>query len=72
MIHVVPPMTPVDALAGSPLGDATGFVEVDKETLQHTRFPNVFSLGDCSNLPTSKVRRLLIQELNFPCSSFYL
>jgi sulfide:quinone oxidoreductase len=27
---------------------------VDKYTLQHTRFANVFSLGDCSNLPTSK------------------
>jgi sulfide:quinone oxidoreductase len=22
--------------------------------LQHSRFPDVFSLGDCSNLPTSK------------------
>jgi sulfide:quinone oxidoreductase len=29
-------------------------VEVDKFTLQHVRYPNVFSLGDCSSLPTSK------------------
>lgn len=29
-------------------------MEVDKHTLQHARYPTVFSLGDCSSLPTSK------------------
>ncbi len=27
---------------------------MDKHTLQHSRFPNVFALGDCSSAPTSK------------------
>jgi len=27
---------------------------VNKDTCQHVRYPNVFSLGDCSSLPTSK------------------
>lgn len=31
-----------------------GFVDVNQLTLQHTRFPNVFALGDSSSLPTSK------------------
>lgn len=34
-----------------------GFVDVDKATLQHTKYPNVFALGDsadASALPTSK------------------
>jgi len=53
-IHVCPPMGPVKELKASTLVDATGFVEVDKETLQHVNYPNVFSLGDCSNLPVSK------------------
>lgn len=53
-IHVTPPMGPVEALKTSPLVDATGFVDVNKETLQHVTYPNVFSLGDCSNLPVSK------------------
>jgi len=26
----------------------------DKYTLQHTRYPNIFSLGDASSLPTSR------------------
>ncbi|CAE7773907.1 hmt2, partial [Symbiodinium microadriaticum] len=38
----------------SPLANGIGFVDVDKETCQHTQFSNVFSLGDCSSLPTSK------------------
>jgi NADPH-dependent 2,4-dienoyl-CoA reductase/sulfur reductase-like enzyme len=32
----------------------SGFCDVDKETLQHVRYPNVYSLGDCAALPTSK------------------
>jgi sulfide:quinone oxidoreductase len=54
MIHVTPPMSSPDFIKNSPLAASTGWVEVDKWTTQHTRFPNVFSIGDCSNLPTSK------------------
>mmetsp|Transcript_5725 Transcript_5725/g.17042 ORF Transcript_5725/g.17042 Transcript_5725/m.17042 type:complete len:460 (-) Transcript_5725:282-1661(-) len=55
LLHVVPKMGPYPWLAQSKIADPqTGYVSVDKETLQHTRFPNVFALGDCSNLPTSK------------------
>ena len=54
MIHVVPPMSAPDFIADSPLAAEDGFVEVDPGTLQHTRFDNVFALGDNSNLPTSK------------------
>ena len=54
MLHVTPKMGPPDFIKQSPLADAVGWVDVDKHTTQHTRFSNVFSLGDCSNLPTSK------------------
>jgi sulfide:quinone oxidoreductase len=54
MIHVVPPMSALDVVAGSPLADEDGFVDVDPGTLRHTRYENVFALGDTSNLPTSK------------------
>jgi sulfide:quinone oxidoreductase len=36
------------------LGDALGFVPTDKHTLQTTGKPNVFALGDATDLPTSK------------------
>ncbi len=54
MLHVSPLMSAPDSIKKSPLAAESGWVEVDKETTQHTRYPNVFALGDCSNLPTSK------------------
>lgn len=54
LLHVTPPMGPPAFISSSPLADKEGWVDVDSETLRHQRFPNVFSLGDCANLPTSK------------------
>ena len=54
MLHAVPPQSAPDVIKQSELADAAGWVEVDKYTTQHTRFKNVFSLGDCSSLPTSR------------------
>jgi sulfide:quinone oxidoreductase len=55
--HAVPPQSAPDFIKNSPLADPKnpyGYVEVDKFTLQHNRFPNVFSLGDVSSAPCSK------------------
>ncbi len=55
--HSVPPQSAPDFIKNSPLADAAnpyGYVEINKNTMQHTRFANIFSLGDCSNAPCSK------------------
>ncbi len=57
LMHLVPPQSAPDWIKKSPLADPAnpaGYVQVDKYTLQHTRYPNVFSLGDASNSPNSK------------------
>ncbi|KAF9532942.1 FAD/NAD(P)-binding domain-containing protein [Crepidotus variabilis] len=56
LLHATPPMGPLDVFKGSPIADTTGWVPVDKDTLQHTKpeYSNVFAIGDCSSLPTSK------------------
>jgi len=54
LLHVTPPMSAPDFIKGSPLAASTGWVEVDKHTCRHVRYPRIFALGDCSNLPTSK------------------
>lgn len=54
MIHVTPPMSAPDFIKNSPLAAETGWVSVDPKTTQHTKYKNVFALGDVSNLPTSK------------------
>jgi len=54
MLHVTPPQSAPDFIKQSPLSNDAGWVDVDKYSLQHTRYSNVFSLGDCSSLPCSK------------------
>ena len=34
--------------------NAAGYVEVDKHTLRHVRYPDVFALGDAGSTPNSK------------------
>jgi sulfide:quinone oxidoreductase len=54
MIHVTPPQSAPDFIKSSPIANAAGWVDVNKDTLQHNHFKNIFSLGDASSLPTSK------------------
>lgn len=54
MIHVTPPMGPPDCLIGSPISDETGFVDVDKITMRHKKYSNIFAIGDCANSPNGK------------------
>jgi sulfide:quinone oxidoreductase len=59
-IHVVPPMRAPDAVKNSDLAwkegpfAAGGWLEVDKTTLQHRRYPNVFGIGDINGTPRGK------------------
>lgn len=42
------------AIRSSDLGDELGFVRTDKHTLQTAAHPEIFALGDATNLPASK------------------
>jgi sulfide:quinone oxidoreductase len=54
MIHVTPPQTPMAALRASPLANQAGFTDLNQNTMQHVKFPNVFGLGDAGSTPNSK------------------
>lgn len=58
MLHVVPTMSAHDYVSASGLafteGDQKGWLAVDKFTLQHVRYPNVFGIGDVTGVPNSK------------------
>jgi sulfide:quinone oxidoreductase len=54
MLHVTPPQSAPDFIKNSLLANAAGWVDVDKHTLQHTRYKNIFGAGDASSLPTSR------------------
>ena len=57
-LHIVPPMFAPDAVLNSKLvvtdGVQKGWLDVNKETLQHNRYPNVFGLGDINGTPRGK------------------
>ena len=48
-------MGPFDAVKNcKELVDAAGYVNVNKETLQHMNYKNVFGIADCTNIPVAK------------------
>lgn len=54
LLHVVPPMSAPDFIKASPLANAGGWVDVNRNTLQSTKYSNVFGIGDCTSTPNSK------------------
>ncbi|KAG6911497.1 hypothetical protein DXG01_014571 [Tephrocybe rancida] len=64
LLHVTPPMGPLDLFKGSPIADGAGWVDVDKSTLRHNNpeYGNIFALGDCSSLPTSKTAAAITSQ----------
>lgn len=58
MLHLAPPQSAPDFIKASSLayaeGPNKGWLEVDINTLQHKRYPNIFGLGDAAALPTAK------------------
>jgi len=54
MLHVTPPQSPPDFIKTSPLVNEAGWVDVHQNTMQHTKFANIFSLGDVCSTPNSK------------------
>lgn len=57
VLNAVPPQSAPDWLKATDLpaaGDTGGFVEVDRQTLRHIRFQNVWSLGDAAGTTNSK------------------
>lgn len=69
LLSFVPPQSAPDFVMQSGLSwqegklARDGWVEVNKETLVHTRFPNVVCLGDCAGIPTSKTSAAVRKQL---------
>jgi sulfide:quinone oxidoreductase len=54
LLVTIPLNMGADFVARSGLGDELNYVPVDKHTLQSTQYPNIFAVGDASNIPASK------------------
>jgi len=53
-LHITPPMKAPDELGKSLIGSKDGWIPVDKESLQHIKYKNIFALGDIANVPFGK------------------
>jgi sulfide:quinone oxidoreductase len=54
LLVTVPLNMGADFVARSDMGDELNYVPVDKHTLQSTKYPNVFAVGDAGDIPASK------------------
>jgi sulfide:quinone oxidoreductase len=63
MLHVTPPQMAPDFIRRSPLADPAGWCEVNPETLQHPRYPNIFSLGDVCSSPNAKTAAAVRKQI---------
>lgn len=54
MLHTAPPSVAPKFVKESSLVNDAGWVSVDHQTMQHTKYANIFSLGDVAALPTAK------------------
>ena len=54
LLILVPPHRGQKVIEVSGLGDERGWVPVDKNTLRHVNFPDVWAIGDTTNIPISK------------------
>lgn len=52
---MVPPQGPPPLLQNNKeLTNEAGYVNVNPNTLQHTKYSNIFAIGDCSSTPNPK------------------
>jgi len=53
-LHITPPQLAPREVRESDLGSAKGWVPVNKETLQHVKYDNIYAIGDIAQVPMGK------------------
>ncbi len=72
MMHTAPPSVAPRFVRESVLVNDAGWVDVDHQTMQHTKFPNIFGLGDVSALPTAKTGAAIRKQVPIVVDNIYL
>lgn len=61
-MHMIPPMSAHTYIKESGLADEAGYLDVNKFTLRHNKFSNVWGLGDCTSTPNSKTAAAVFSQ----------
>uniref|UniRef100_A8P4K1 FAD/NAD(P)-binding domain-containing protein n=1 Tax=Brugia malayi TaxID=6279 RepID=A8P4K1_BRUMA len=63
-IHVAPPCSAPEVLRNSPeITNANSFLDINQKSLQHTKFANIFGIGDCLGSPNKKTAAALYSQM---------
>lgn len=62
MLHIAPPQVTPNFIKNSSLVDEEGWFDVNKHTLQHIKYSNIFGLGDVANLPTIRTASAIAKQ----------
>jgi len=60
-LHAIPHLSAPNYLIGSPVSNAAGFVDVDRN-MRHKKYQNVWAIGDCVALPNAKTAAAAYSE----------
>lgn len=71
MLHTAPPSVAPKFIRESNLVNDAGWVDVDIHTLQHKKYPNIFSLGDVAALPTAKTGAAVRKQVPIVLDNIY-
>ena len=70
LLVTIPLNMGADFIARSGLGDELNYVPVDKTTLRSTAYPNIFAVGDASDIPASKAGSVAHFSVEIFCDNF--
>jgi sulfide:quinone oxidoreductase len=54
LLVMIPPHRGAELISRSGLGDAQGWLETDRHTLEAKKFPDIYGIGDATDIPVSK------------------
>lgn len=70
LLVTIPLNMGAEFIARSGLGDELNYVPVDKHTLRSAAHPNIFAVGDASNIPASKAGSVAHISVEIFCENF--
>ena len=71
MLHLAPPQAAPKFVRESSLANDGGWVDVDKHSMQHVKYKNIFSLGDVAGLPTAKTGAAIRKQVPIVVDNVY-
>ena len=71
MMHLAPPQAAPKFIEESPLVTPEGWLSVDHNTLQHTKYANIFGIGDVCQLPTAKTGAAIRKQVPMVIESIF-